>query len=446
MKSRPGRNDKCHCGSGKKYKKCCLDKDEQAAREHLIATESTPEIRHTPEGITEIVDEDNLIDLPDIEADEKPPSLSDQDNAAIDSLWDTQTELFNKKDIDGILCSLNNFFDQHSDLLIHSGIEDQIFNMENLFYEQNRADDYYNLLSGILERAPELYMMNFGYFDHSRIKYIVSRARYSEINSLLARYADDPVSHCDTLAWTIDLLSWIGAEYELESFIEKTIKTILLSDEIWDKWAFHRWHLLFLYVNNLNSDKSTAEIASKIHRFISEEYSDLFSIPENNIKRELDKITSDIPEWTITYTEKKDGIVDFFVAMKWQLVKFMRLRYSYGWIQSSRITIALTNYWIHHGTGKGKKNGTYLITEHKVKNYLRSLDPVDAVCILQGVWYFAEFLFFNKRIDIHNRKILQDISLKLYENTCKHLEPSSPIPGSITTFPEMISTPDIAPV
>ncbi|MEI3614116.1 YecA family protein [Pseudogracilibacillus sp. SO30301A] len=24
-----GRNDKCHCGSGKKYKKCCLDKDAQ---------------------------------------------------------------------------------------------------------------------------------------------------------------------------------------------------------------------------------------------------------------------------------------------------------------------------------------------------------------------------------------------------------------------------------
>jgi hypothetical protein len=26
----PGRNDPCHCGSGKKYKKCCLAKDEDA--------------------------------------------------------------------------------------------------------------------------------------------------------------------------------------------------------------------------------------------------------------------------------------------------------------------------------------------------------------------------------------------------------------------------------
>lgn len=25
--ARPGRNEPCHCGSGKKYKQCCLEKD-----------------------------------------------------------------------------------------------------------------------------------------------------------------------------------------------------------------------------------------------------------------------------------------------------------------------------------------------------------------------------------------------------------------------------------
>lgn len=29
---KPGRNDPCHCGSGKKYKSCCLAKDEAAER------------------------------------------------------------------------------------------------------------------------------------------------------------------------------------------------------------------------------------------------------------------------------------------------------------------------------------------------------------------------------------------------------------------------------
>jgi hypothetical protein len=32
-----GRNDPCHCGSGNKYKKCCLPKDEAATSAKLAA-------------------------------------------------------------------------------------------------------------------------------------------------------------------------------------------------------------------------------------------------------------------------------------------------------------------------------------------------------------------------------------------------------------------------
>jgi hypothetical protein len=40
----PGRNDPCHCGSGKKYKRCCLAKDQTAEREARTdaATEAAP--------------------------------------------------------------------------------------------------------------------------------------------------------------------------------------------------------------------------------------------------------------------------------------------------------------------------------------------------------------------------------------------------------------------
>jgi hypothetical protein len=30
--ARPGRNEPCHCGSGRKYKQCCLRKDEAETR------------------------------------------------------------------------------------------------------------------------------------------------------------------------------------------------------------------------------------------------------------------------------------------------------------------------------------------------------------------------------------------------------------------------------
>jgi hypothetical protein len=43
--ARPGRNEPCHCGSGLKYKQCCLDKDEakvRAAQAKAIAAAPEP--------------------------------------------------------------------------------------------------------------------------------------------------------------------------------------------------------------------------------------------------------------------------------------------------------------------------------------------------------------------------------------------------------------------
>jgi tetratricopeptide (TPR) repeat protein len=38
--AKPGRNDPCPCGSGKKYKKCCLAKDEAVEREQAAKAEA----------------------------------------------------------------------------------------------------------------------------------------------------------------------------------------------------------------------------------------------------------------------------------------------------------------------------------------------------------------------------------------------------------------------
>jgi hypothetical protein len=50
---RPGRNEPCHCGSGKKYKHCCLDKDEEAERaaraaQQVSADQPTPPAEDEP--------------------------------------------------------------------------------------------------------------------------------------------------------------------------------------------------------------------------------------------------------------------------------------------------------------------------------------------------------------------------------------------------------------
>jgi hypothetical protein len=38
--ARPGRNEPCHCGSGRKYKQCCLEADEKQASAALAEAEA----------------------------------------------------------------------------------------------------------------------------------------------------------------------------------------------------------------------------------------------------------------------------------------------------------------------------------------------------------------------------------------------------------------------
>jgi tetratricopeptide (TPR) repeat protein len=49
--TKTGRNDPCHCGSGKKYKRCCLDKDEAAERATRAVVEAAkppPQVARGP--------------------------------------------------------------------------------------------------------------------------------------------------------------------------------------------------------------------------------------------------------------------------------------------------------------------------------------------------------------------------------------------------------------
>ena len=77
-----GRNDPCRCGSGKKYKRCCLDKDEAAGRE-VLASRVTPPIvslgQRSPEMLADMRQA-----LAAGSADDEEDELTAASNAAVD--------------------------------------------------------------------------------------------------------------------------------------------------------------------------------------------------------------------------------------------------------------------------------------------------------------------------------------------------------------------------
>lgn len=56
--AKTGRNDPCHCGSGKKYKRCCLDKDEASASAARQAEQATRTATSAMQAMGAILAED----------------------------------------------------------------------------------------------------------------------------------------------------------------------------------------------------------------------------------------------------------------------------------------------------------------------------------------------------------------------------------------------------
>jgi tetratricopeptide (TPR) repeat protein len=83
--AKPGRNDPCHCGSGAKYKKCCLPKDEATEREGLAEAqrrrEELPAGRRLQVQKLKAAMAAKLADAEDLEDDD---TLMDESNAVID--------------------------------------------------------------------------------------------------------------------------------------------------------------------------------------------------------------------------------------------------------------------------------------------------------------------------------------------------------------------------
>ena len=75
--AKPGRNDPCPCGSGKKYKRCCLAKDEEAER--AIAPVPTP--RHKSPTHAEIAES---LAAAYYGVDDPEDELTSASNAAVD--------------------------------------------------------------------------------------------------------------------------------------------------------------------------------------------------------------------------------------------------------------------------------------------------------------------------------------------------------------------------
>jgi hypothetical protein len=185
-----GRNEPCHCGSGKKYKKCCLAKDEAAGRERArvqhVAAPAFPVLlpAHTPPPLPE--------------PPTPPPDPLDQERSALweefeDAKLDRLTEIF--------LRTLEN-----------PELMDEEFAFEMLMAIRDRHSiaAFHEALKALIEQRPDLYEHDAAYYLDWQIADALAAGYSDRLPELCRSLADTAGKHLDEIYTTLELLLYHG--------------------------------------------------------------------------------------------------------------------------------------------------------------------------------------------------------------------------------------------
>ncbi|MHC1727565.1 MAG: YecA family protein [Syntrophobacteraceae bacterium] len=181
-----GRNAPCPCGSGKKYKKCCLAKEREARRSSSEDQERRQlQVKRQPEEDRELfedefhydnldeVDEEEDVDetFEDSKVESRPrrrvpeetPPISDAEEQIVEKWWNKYKKM---REIEEIRRHLEDFLRDHPELVSNLELHMEVlFDLGADYVKEGRHGEYIDLLLKMRSRFADSYLKSFDYYD-----------------------------------------------------------------------------------------------------------------------------------------------------------------------------------------------------------------------------------------------------------------------------------------
>ncbi|HMA65636.1 MAG: SEC-C metal-binding domain-containing protein [Fibrobacterota bacterium] len=427
----PERNSPCPCGSGKKYKKCCLVEDEKIALQKLSGANVA--------SYDEPIPDDHLLE--DLKPGSDFEQVSEPENENVTRLWDMIDSLKYPDDTFKCLSIIETFIKTFPDLVVESCVIDEMFYLEENLFRKKSHNMYCSLLENVEKYAPQFYNDEFEYFDLPRVRNAIANKQIDKVELLLERFKKDPVTTVDSLSTMVDLLAWAGLDKELLELAKVTYKPLENSDDVLDSSFVSNWIYFDIFITTVGTSLPIDDCISRIEQQVSE----LLHLPlaEQASSREFYKnaiimLREDHFEWDCPFGKDME-LLEFFINMGWQFMKYIKKTTGCTYFQAEFIVNQLHDYWNRYKTMKYPKRSIYFITNEKIEQFTSSLESINAVGFLQSIWHFADYLHVHNRIDLQTKQNLQAYSSKLYTTEIARSLDWYPSGVLISEFPYMQS-------
>lgn len=435
-----GRNDPCHCGSGKKYKKCCLDKDTQ--RSMTIVAEPSEESIYNwePEEENslddEILFEDESFEEESFEEEtatgeisdsitSRPyPVISSEEKKLVDAWWDTYEHLKNPDDIRNHLLV---FMNASPHLVENLQLEYEVlFDLGADYLQAGRLEDYILLLLKVRNEFPATYIRSAGYYDTDIIAWLISNNRIDEIANYLNHFTEYPIDFVDKLFETARLLMSTDNTALLPAFLSKIGDEVASSPEVFGGARILDPLLMHTFSKYLHKDYSEADISrfmEDLSKVIHYEPTDP-GVSISFWKNWFESIFRPFESWPEKNLKKKSQQTSHYFEIGRNFMRYLHECTGISWISSKYYSDLLSEYLIKDmEMKKGKAAKQFDFSKDRIDSVIASqahnflsLDCTKTLSLLNTIWYFAAYLQVCGNLDERQKSIIQTDCAGLYNS------------------------------
>lgn len=460
-----GRNDPCPCGSGSKYKKCCLPKDEAQSRAQPAASapasdRATPKepLRFGPlipagQKIEETPDEQTFAE-PELprsaprreypRVDDVLPQLSPSDEKLVDDWWEQVKPFYIKqRDADQMLRRVVQFLETRPDLFPHLALHEEfLFELGAELGRRQRWSDYIRLLRRLRQEQPRTYSFCFGYYDRDIIYELAIAGRAEEIPAFFGFFRQYPDSHPDSCHTIINFLAWRGLAQPLFELGEAVAVPMATSKEVVGggfalDWLIFREHVPFLDAND-----SSAAAAAQIEQNLLVLAPEIpWRLDRELIRRNLE-MAIQLPA-VLELHEFKPREERWLIDLLWNFKGQLHFRKGVPWVQAQFLADRLEDFvfWC-----ADRNHDPFQFKEPELENFLVRtckdffwMDGVRAVSMLQAAAWFAEYLPVTDIFPEAGRQAIITTCSRLFEKTRKTVDSTDPAYRLSPTFERLMT-------
>jgi hypothetical protein len=459
-----GRNEDCHCGSGKKHKKCSLEINEQKENNELksIWQDSQPEnsirkeINYNHSGIIEESEDcdgecdscdycDNGLDNADFGSNEInfPTSLqrhynqnlTKEENDILDTWYSTLPQPMSYSDPDNLAKKILQFLHAQPRLFPHLYLEDEIlFEIGDEFGRQKEWSKYTELLKEIRQHSPEMYKNAFEYFEFQLIVDTYGQGKPELTTHYFDFFTKEAIQNHDIIIEIANFLAWTNQEKALLEFMDITAeKCSFLPSEITECESLY-WPIFKVLTDGYDALDPPEVITDNIFQLIKLRTRQRMC---NNQKQFYLNIASAMQskqsEWDISSCDDKDKLYLFYENLSTRFCVFLHECKNFGWVKARYCANRLFFYWIFIPRSMKLKH-TFRMNEKRITQYINEynkifsyIDGVPSAALLEAIFHFADFLKVNNIIAEVSSSAICEAVKNIATNLFKTVDPLDPI-------------------